>query len=52
MYRCENCLYRYSFRRAMYAQILRSALVLHAVTLLLLLAIFLTCSLLAKSIDH
>ena len=38
-YQCENCLYRYSFRRTLYATVLRSALVLHLVTFLLLLLI-------------
>ena len=39
---CEQCLYRYSFRRALYAQILRSALVLHLLTLVSMLLLLVT----------
>jgi len=51
-YTCENCLYRYSFRRALYAQVLRSALVLHLVTAMLLVLLLLLGSLLAKFVDE
>lgn len=47
----QSCLYKYSFRRALYASILRSALVLHTVTLLVLAVILLTLSLTAQFID-
>ena len=49
---CENCLYKYSFRRALYASILRSALVLHLVTLVALGVLLLVCSMLAQHIDR
>ena len=43
-HQCDNCQYRYSFRRTLYASVLRSALVLHLVTLLLLLLLLLVAS--------
>lgn len=49
---CEQCLYKYSFRRALYASVLRSALVLHFFTLLVLAAILLLCSLLTQYLDQ
>jgi len=51
-YQCENCLYRYSFRRALYAQVLRSALVLHLVSLVALLILLTTCSVATQAIDR
>merc|ERR1712070_421248 len=32
-YQCDQCKYRYSFQRALYATVLRSSLVLHVLTL-------------------
>ena len=49
---CEQCLYKYSFRRAMYASVLRSALVLHVITLLLLGLVLLLFALLAQWADR
>ena len=49
---CENCLYKYSFRRALYASILRSALVLHLITLLLLAMLLFCVAITAQHIDE
>ena len=49
---CESCHYRYSFRRAVYATVIRSALVLHIVTFFVLGALLLACSLLAQWLDR
>lgn len=51
-YQCDQCLYRYSFQRALYANILRSAVVLHALTLLAFVLAVLLCSGVAVLFDH
>ena len=40
-YQCDNCLYRYSFRRTLAAQLIRSVLVLHLITTMLLIVLLL-----------
>lgn len=51
-FQCDNCLYRYSFRRTLYSTLLRSVLVLHVVTLLLLVAAVTVGSLLTQYFDR
>lgn len=51
-YQCDQCHYRYSFKRALYAQILRSALVLHILMLIAFTSTVLACSYIALLIDR
>ena len=51
-YTCDNCLFRYSFRRTSVAQVLRSVLVLHLITSLLLLLLLLLGALLIALVDR
>ena len=51
-WQCENCRYKYSFRRALYASVLRSSLVLHLFTMILLCVILVLLSLVAQAVDH
>jgi hypothetical protein len=49
---CDSCHYRYSFRRALYATVLRSALVLHLLTFVVLGALLLLGSALVQYVDR
>jgi len=51
-YQCDQCQYRYSFNRAVYASILRSAVVLHSLTLVTFLGTVLCCSYIALIADR
>eukprot|EP00466_Bigelowiella_natans_P020792 jgi/Bigna1/139683/aug1.51_g14391 len=50
-YECGMCKYRYSFRRAIYAQILRSALVLHSMSLMILGILIVLSALMLRTLD-
>jgi hypothetical protein len=50
-YQCDSCNYRYSFRRTLYAQCLRSALMLHIVSFVCLVIIAILCGYIAKVVD-
>lgn len=51
-YQCDQCHYRYSFQRALYATILRSALMLHVLMLAGFATTVLGCSFIAKILDQ
>lgn len=50
-YKCDQCNFQYSFQRALYASILRSALVLHSITLLLFAGTVLLCGYVCYYVD-
>ncbi|GAB5355186.1 hypothetical protein AAMO2058_000184400 [Amorphochlora amoebiformis] len=50
-YECDMCKYRYSFKRAFYAQICRSAVVLHIISLQMLIGMVVIISLVLRAVD-
>mmetsp|Transcript_9558 Transcript_9558/g.13360 ORF Transcript_9558/g.13360 Transcript_9558/m.13360 type:complete len:1184 (-) Transcript_9558:21-3572(-) len=50
-YECEMCKYRYSFHRTLYAQVLRSALVLHAASAFILVFLILASAHVLRKCD-
>ncbi|CAE7341536.1 marchf4, partial [Symbiodinium pilosum] len=50
-YKCDQCNFEYSFQRALYASILRSAIVLHTITMLVFVGAVWLCSYVCYYID-
>eukprot|EP01114_Cavostelium_apophysatum_P009945 TRINITY_DN23276_c0_g1_i1.p1 TRINITY_DN23276_c0_g1~~TRINITY_DN23276_c0_g1_i1.p1 ORF type:complete len:247 (-),score=27.00 TRINITY_DN23276_c0_g1_i1:552-1292(-) len=50
-FQCENCHYKYNFSRPSYAQLMKSKIVLHVVTLLLLVFAVIICGYLWKLVE-
>merc|ERR1712203_1321289 len=50
-YECDQCRYKYSFHRTMYATILRTSLILHVFTILVFFCVVLACGFLVKGLD-